>query len=909
MRTRNHGSKLVALLCALAMVAGMTGAAVSAYGDDDESTAPSQDAQVTAQAAEPTAKAVDAPAFNKQIEPNDDGTYTLSMDVTGKSSETTEQQVIPLDIALVLDVSGSMDEPVMRDQYSEVALRNMSYRNTYYVPNGDTYEPVTCSKMQTVGHIFTSTVCTTWQTAEGASYNVSYNGSTPTGVSPDTKFYQVRQVSTGQTRLQVLKASVDEFLTQLAAQNETIANPDSKVQVTLIKYAAKKNTTVGNDTYTEGEYTYNYSQVVQPLTSQMDKIRTSVDALTEGGATSADYGLEFAKQELDKGSRANAQKMVIFYSDGEPNHSKSDSVSPGNGTGFEQNVANSAIEAAHTLKAAGATIFAIGAMSDANPTGTDKVNKYMNYVSSNFPDATSMISPGEGKYGNVYYQAVTAGTDLQRIFDELIDIVTSGTAYENVTMTDTLSQYAQFTQPDAANFGAKLVIRDAQGKVVDPSAVGLPDEQGQTYAITANPATKTVSVSFPDNYALHDGYRYSLEYTVEPTQKAYDDYASNLNSGSADGAYAGVKGDDETGASSAGQPGFRSNDKATIDYTPRVDGNSQDPVKDVPMPHPVIQVDESKFAKLTVEKHWVGVPTADRPDSILVDISCRTAAGEACTGYDNVKVAPDPNDAATEDWHATVWIPVADVDRTFTVTEHSYDAYYTQYDAKREWNLDANQTDGGSGYFTTVTNYPKTATFSLGNIQVGKTVQGTDTDSDFGFTLNAGEGLTGATTDGTTAFTSADTTVAGPFTRDQQRTGAFDGTVTLQLPAPGETSKAYAFTVNEQDPQSEGWIWDQDQVGVTVTVARNTAGDPEFNADGTVKATVSYTYPDGDSDATDANKNLAAFTNRLKPVSKLPLTGEGGATPLLWLVIGGGLGALALLSAGGVAVWRKRSQV
>ena len=86
---------------------------------------------------------------------------------------------------------------------------------------------------------------------------------------------------------------------------------------------------------------------------------------------------------------------------------------------------------------------------------------------------------------------------------------------------------------------------------------------------------------------------------------------------------------------------------------------------------------------------------------------------------------------------------------------------------------------------------------------------------------------------------------------------------------------------------------------MTVTVGAPTA-------EGTIPTTVTYHYAANDTDGTEANKNLAAFTNHWIAVSQLPLTGEGGATPLLWLVVGGGLGALALLTAGGVAVWRKR---
>lgn len=52
-----------------------------------------------------------------------------------------------------------------------------------------------------------------------------------------------------------------------------------------------------------------------------------------------------------------------------------------------------------------------------------------------------------------------ARTDLQTIFKEIISIVTSGTAYQDVTMTDTLSDYVEFSKPNAQNFDAELVIR------------------------------------------------------------------------------------------------------------------------------------------------------------------------------------------------------------------------------------------------------------------------------------------------------------------------------------------------------------------------------------------------------------------------------------------------------------------
>ena len=96
---------VLASLCAVAMSLGMASASVAAFADDRQPAATADPQAATASAGN-----VDAPQHTKRISKNDDGTYTLSMDVTGKSDESTEQQVVPLDIALGLDVSGSMNE-------------------------------------------------------------------------------------------------------------------------------------------------------------------------------------------------------------------------------------------------------------------------------------------------------------------------------------------------------------------------------------------------------------------------------------------------------------------------------------------------------------------------------------------------------------------------------------------------------------------------------------------------------------------------------------------------------------------------------------------------------------------------------------------------------------------------------
>lgn len=799
-------SRFVAAFVAVAMTVGLAGAGVAAYGED--TTDQSQSATTAAPDATAAAEGVAAPQHAKRISKNDDGTYTLSMDVTGKSDESTEQQVVPLDIALVLDVSGSMDD--------------------------------------------------------------SIGGGSST------------------TKLQALKQAVTGFLSQVENQNQRINDDTKKVQVALIKYAGDNSNTIGNQRYCSGTIGpitgscygewRNFSQTVHRLAwepEQLQQERDAVNALQAGGATNAQYGLQHAVTQLNpvnpdvNSGRPDAQKLTIFYSDGSPTSTN----------GFELDVADQAITAAAQLKNDHSQVISIGAMSGANPDGDDNANKFMNYVSSNYPEAQSWSNPGARGEGTYYY-AVSASTDLNTIFDKIFSIVTSGTAYQDVTMTDTLSSYVEFAQqPDV---GATLVIRDEDGNTVQPADVGLTD-----YTINAQPGSKTISISFPQEYALKDGYTYSLEYKIVPSAKAYEEYAANTNAGN--NGYGDTKGDDDTGASSARQPGFRSNERATIDYTPRVDGEPQTPVKGTEYPHPVIQVDTTQFAKLSIHKVWIA--TNPEPNKVTVDVTCKDADGRDCTGtgYSNIDITKSPNN-----WTSTVLIPQAAVERTYTITEHALKGFRTYY-TNRDITIPANTA---GEYRSTVTNYPAAINFNLNQIRVGKTVQGTDTDQNFTFTLSPvnAEGAVA----GDKPFTGAELTLTDRFTNGTQMTGAFDDT-SITLPTPEASQEAtYTFKVTENAPTpSAGWAADTDEVTVTVTVGAPTA-------EGTIPTTVTYHYAANDTDGTEANKNLAAFTNHWIAVSQLPLTGEGGATPLLWLVVGGGLGALALLTAGGVAVWRKR---
>ncbi len=860
-----HIALMFAVCCCVVVCAwaAFSGTAKRAYADETSATSVGA-----------SANSATAPVYSKTITRQSDGTYELAMNVTGKSTETATQQVQPLDIALVFDVSGSMDEP---SSYTQVSYSSLNSRGTYYVRSSEgTYQQIQYQYSWPWGAYWT-------------------NAETGDTISPSDPIY----VGSGSSRLQVLKNSADNFMKKVAEQNAKIQH--NKIQVSLVKYAGDQSDYEGNDQYFPyrvncGTNGCNYSQIVSHLTTDTAAISSDINALKAGGPTQSDYGLGDAEDALtgQNGNRSGVRRLVIFYSDGEPNASR----------GFDTTVANSAIKQSYDLKRRlNATVYAIGAMGDADPTSTTLVNEYMNYVSSNFPDATSMRAPGNGgMYGGQYYRAASSASQLQNVFDTIITQAVAGTAVDRVSMEDTLSQYAEFTQPETAHYGAQLHVYDPQGKEVTPASVGLADGQGNVTArITSDPSTRSVGIAFPDSYILLNGYRYSLQYPVVPSSSAYELYANNTSKDAA--AYTaddGVahQGDPETGADSAHKDGFRSNDHATLTYTPRVNGQELAQTS-TRFAHPVLQLDETQMAHLTISKRWLGAKSSHaNVKQVVVNVHCALAQGGACQGYDHVALSADGN------WTRAIAIPQSSKERTFTVTEEPVDGYRTAYDTHRTWTLAANAAGESS---TVVTNYPDSAPVNLNAIRVGKTVANTDTDDSFSFTLtpqqaagSAGNAAEGSA--GTARKVASTATIAGPFTQGQQRTAVFSGTTTMALGEQGSDNHL-DFEVAEQQPGS-AWQADTDTVHVRLN-AVNDQGVPQFNNDGSLRVTVTYTYGANDADHTAANNTLAAFTNRLRPATQLPVTGQHGATALVWIGVGGSLGALALASFG-IAEWRRK---
>lgn len=260
-------------------------------------------------------------------------------------------------------------------------------------------------------------------------------------------------------RIEALKNAANSFIDTIAKQNEGIEGVDRQHKVAIVKFAGKETDKVGNDTYRSVDHSYNYSQTMQGLTActvgGAKSLKETIDSIRPAGATRADYGMKQAEKNIKTSGRADAKKIVVFFTDGTPT-SFSD---------FDSKVANDAVTAAKNMKDGKATVYTIGIFSGANPSadiqdlGTDeanKANKFMQAVSSNYPNATAWNAHGTRAENSDYYKSATNAEELKKVFDDISQAITSEAPYPTeihkgydktksgyITFTDELGDFMQ----------------------------------------------------------------------------------------------------------------------------------------------------------------------------------------------------------------------------------------------------------------------------------------------------------------------------------------------------------------------------------------------------------------------------------------------------------------------------------
>lgn len=249
-------------------------------------------------------------------------------------------------------------------------------------------------------------------------------------------------------RIAALKSAANSFIDEVAVQNAAVKDAAKQHQVAIVKFAGNKTDKVGNDTYRDGGYSYNYSQVMKTLAPCTDETKDAfsdqVNAIKPAGATNAAAGLELAKGQIS--GRSDAKKVVIFFTDGAPTTQSS----------FSPDVASSAVGSAKDMKDAGAVVYSIGTFQSADPAkypnaqGVSNENKFMHAVSSNYPSATysyektslwwgeykwSFGDRAKGSDGKdaAFYKSATNADELKRVFVDLSKEISTGAGHPTET--------------------------------------------------------------------------------------------------------------------------------------------------------------------------------------------------------------------------------------------------------------------------------------------------------------------------------------------------------------------------------------------------------------------------------------------------------------------------------------------
>lgn len=711
-------------------------------------------------------------------------TYTLNLNVTGKRSSTSQTVSQPVDIALVLDNSGSMN-------YC------MSGRQPFYFPPCSGDDPV---------------------------------------------------------RSAALKTAVTAFLDGVDTQNKTIANADNKVQVSLVSFADSASTLSG-------------------LTPDVTTLKTKVNSLKPQGATNTADGFSEAKSTLDKDTRTNAIKYVVFFTDGVPTTKNA----------FSSTVANNTLTTAKQLKDANISVYGVGIFSGADAsvtsydwrtnTDTHKANVFMNAVSSNYPNYGSVAWDDwsgvtlSGGSDRGYYKTASTASELSKVFEDIQQTITTTNGYTGVTIQDTLSEYAEFADADPAK-KAKVVTNDD----TDVTAQWNIKVHGKT--ITASPTSSD---------PLPDGVTYTLQFDIKPTQKAYDDYAANKNA-EKDGydGVTGSAGSDAAGnATSVDKPGFYTNDSACLAYSG--DGEthacSDTPYTEQP-------VDQVKTGAITVQKKWADADgkasSEGNPESVTFTLQ--------------IDEKDSREAAATADTNWTATFENLAPGHTYKVVEKAVEGYETSYKsqdvtitADELWNADfnANTADNVEEWNVAVTNTHKKSTLAEGSIKVSKSISGREwkKGDSFNFTIAGSDPAQNAPLPDSASVT---------INANTANHEASFGKIVYK------TDGTYTYTVKETKPTNAiaGLHYSQAEYTVTVTVPADM---------GTPTVSIKQVKDDNGKTVDNQSANVAKFTNTYVAVSALPLT--GGTTDRQWLLVGGSIGGLAVLLVGAAGIWNSKKRL
>lgn len=799
--------RIIALLLALLLTVGLLPTVALAADGENPTT---DSGSVTKEASKDNLNLV-----KTVTKEGDNYKVTLESWATGTVTTTTETK--PLDIVLLLDVSGSMDDKYSNETidkyvpydynwyggpilggYNTTNSDLYDYQSTRYgvwykIPNSETYVSVNVKKE--------------WKLFADDDYTYSYeqNGSTiiiektSNGNKPPiTQFYYKESANT--TKLDALKTAVSAFIDNVATNSPTS-------NISIVKFANNRyKSTEGNDTFRQDGYEYNYTQIVKKLTkvntAGVTALKKAIGELKAGGATASDYGLNKAAEALEG---AKQERVVILFTDGEPNHSRY----------FDKKVATDAVNKARELKTATTktTIYTVGVFK--NPS--QDVNLYMSSVSSNYPNASAQykngtwtVSNGGSDFGK-YYMNATSPVDLLKAFETISSEVSGGELGEEAVLTDVIAPNFALVAPEGTNgVTAYTVDKTADGwstqktTLTNGVTVGTDGQVNVTgFDYSENCVTTTAKPNTTNDY----GKKLVVEFTI---------HHNNYGGTQPTNAGASIKDKENKDVITVDNP--------TVPVTiakPSITGVTRSKV-----------YDGTGFDVLSTIAEDINA-LADGKKNAYVDIVVTVTSGSNTYTYTISK------GATTGSWDKTGLTTEKDVKiENGAVSSYTYDLSITFKDATANGAADAIEKTTAT---YTITKRPVTLTSASGEKKWDGTALTNDT-----VTVSAGEGNT---VGGFVTGEGATYNVTGSQTEVGKSDNTFDYTL-------NNNTKATNYEITKQLGELEVT---QNDTEITVTITGNTLTTPYS---GSEQSVTGFDYTVSGGSATKADVIVALKENK-----------------------------------------------
>ena len=460
------------------------------------------------------------------------------------------------------------------------------------------------------------------------------------------------------------------FYNQQKAVEDAVAKLKEKKNVNARFAVVSFDTEAGIETnWTNGTISYP-SEVAQYDDSNKD-----------AGGTNYQAGLRKA-DELLKNGRADATKIVVFLSDGDPTfyydtNKKGQEKVYGSGSGYDETAMTKAQTQLGTMS-----------MNYFYTVGVDPKDSYdhlSNLISS------APIGTVTGSYNG------TDSSNLKNAFDATELLCTE------VTVTDTLTDEVELADQEL-----QVVVKDETGKVItklkDTSGNAVDVSEIITVSTAKDSDGKTqIIMHFNSDYKLESGYTYYVTAKIRPTTKAYLKYQNQSYTDTGDentDEYLGTDKkpgkDTKNDGTSSKQKGFYSNVSANVTYK----YNNETYTK--PYAKPVIQVNASTVSH-TVVKQW-----ENASDKVAVGVELKAYVTEAADSQINADNPKYLTSADVKNLPTSMQVNLSETNNwTYTWENLPTKYFYETTDGIKEtdihYTVEEVQTDATKAFYGQVT--------------------------------------------------------------------------------------------------------------------------------------------------------------------------------------------------------------